>query len=205
MPIRPAEPPGTELVPESVAAHLLARAGELDAAAAAAAVPVAELRAAAVEAGISERAFEAALVEWRQAGAARGRPHGRGWRRRLRVGLLAAVAAVLLAGGAFAVSSARRRAGRPPQAGAPQAGAPQVDERFIMRCLGPGEVVGLVRQLGRLPPGVHAMVLDPTFAPRVLNLHGTRAQLNRARALLHEYEGAGASGCTPRPPAAGRR
>jgi hypothetical protein len=52
-----------ELLPKAVADRLLARASELDANSAS----IAELRAAATEAGISGHAFDAALAEVRQA------------------------------------------------------------------------------------------------------------------------------------------
>jgi hypothetical protein len=61
----PTRPPReSERLPESLAKSLLARASELDANSAA----VSELRAAALEAGISNAAFEAALAEYRQGG-----------------------------------------------------------------------------------------------------------------------------------------
>src|SRR5688572_27726870 len=62
--------PEPEVLTESVAARLLARASELDAARLAG-VSVSELRAAAVEAGISTRAFDAALAELQGAEQAR--------------------------------------------------------------------------------------------------------------------------------------
>ncbi|HEV8361990.1 MAG TPA: hypothetical protein VGQ52_00615 [Gemmatimonadaceae bacterium] len=59
---RPPGEPDAEVLPEQVASRLLTRASELDAAQRAGSV-VAELRAAATEAGISPAAFDAALSE----------------------------------------------------------------------------------------------------------------------------------------------
>src|SRR5688572_4542995 len=57
--------PDTEVLPDALATRVLARASELDAAFATG--TVANLRSAAVEAGISSRAFDAALAEVRAA------------------------------------------------------------------------------------------------------------------------------------------
>src|SRR4029450_3028146 len=62
--------PEADVLTEPVAARLLARASELDATGLAG-VSVSELRAAAVEAGISTRGFDAALAETQAAEQAR--------------------------------------------------------------------------------------------------------------------------------------
>lgn len=61
--------PNAEVLPDAVASRLLTRASELDAMHADS-LNVADLRAAASEAGISEAAFEAALGELRRTGSA---------------------------------------------------------------------------------------------------------------------------------------
>ena len=166
-----------EVLSEPVAARLLARASELDAADAQG-VSVAELRAAAVEAGISERAYEAALSE----------VHGRGPVRRVRAWVLTATMAVLLVGGAFAVVPVRTR----PASG-PQAGPRMVDEAILVRCLSPGEAAALVRP--HLQMAANTILVNPTRAPRILTIHATPAQLREVRALLDQYERGGSATC----------
>ena len=173
------DPLGAELpkaLPEPVAARVLARASELDAAAEG--VPVAQLRAAAVEAGISERAYEAALSE----------EHRGGPGRRLRTWVFTATTVVLLVSGAFAVAAVRAR----PVSG-PLAGPPMVDEAILVRCLSPGEAAALVRPRLQLP--ANTILVNPTHAPRILTLHATPAQLREVHALLDQYERSGSAAC----------
>ena len=199
MPPRPTDPPGAplpEVVPQPVAARLLARASELDAAYAAD-MPVADLRAAAVEAGISARAFEAALDEVQRAdpGLVAGPVVGPRRTRRSRAWLLGAAMAVLLVGGGLAVE-------RSQPAAESYTGAAMVDEAILLRCLSPGEAAALVRPL--VPLRANAITINPTRAPRILNVHATPAQLRELHALLDRYEGAGSAACVAGPAAEAR-
>jgi hypothetical protein len=181
--------PDTERLPEPAATQLLTRASELDAARAAV-FSVADLRAAASEAGISACAFDAALAELQGTGQAhvpdvRGQP-----RRRSRLWAFAAAGVALIAAGALAVSH------RAPAGEAAVPGAPMVDEAIVLRCLSPGEAAELIRPLLRLRS--NTVVYAPAHAPRVLTVRGTPAQLRHVKAVLEKYEGASSPACAPR-------
>lgn len=182
----PAEP-DAEVLPESAAARLLARASELDAARGAGAA-VTELRAAAAEAGISARAFDAALAELHGTGQARVPAVSGRLRRRPRTWALAAGLAALIGAGALAVTQTRVPAG---------AAAPVVEEAFLLRCLSPGEAAELIRPLLTLP--TNGIVYSPAHAPRVLTVRATPAQIQNARSVLDRYESAGSPACAPGP------
>ena len=178
--------PQTELLGDRDAQRLLARASELDAAGTGATVT--ELRAAAVEAGISGRAFDAALAEMQgeagsrdvtSAGPAR-------WHRRL--GTVAISGAVLLAVAALTII---------PRAVAPSvrqvdAGG-MIEETFVLRCLSEGEVAALVRPLLDLRKST--VVYAPAPAPRVLTIRATPEQLRKIRPLLERHDASGAPAC----------
>lgn len=187
MPHRPPADPAAELVPAAVAARLFARASELDAAGSGGA-PLSQLRAAAAEAGISARAFEAALAEGRAAGevgeSVVPAPH----RRLSRGRLLAAALITVLVIGALAVTRPWASAG---------VGPPVVEEAFLLRCLSPGEAAELVRPL--LGLRTNTVVISPEHAPRVLTIRGTPDQLREVRALLDRYEAAGSAACPVAP------
>jgi hypothetical protein len=179
-----------EVLPEPLAARLLDRASELDAALRTGA-PVAELRAAAAEAGISAAAFEAALAELRAAGEQRSskateRP------RRFRARPLVAG----LLGLAAFVSMAVIRI--PNQVGdAAAAAVPTVEQAFLLHCLSPGEAAELIRPLLQLP--VNTIVHSPARAPRVLRVRGTAEQMESVKALLDKHESAGSAACASPP------
>lgn len=180
-----------EILPEPVATRLLARASELDAARGAGA-EVAELRAAAAEAGITTRAFDAALAELRGSGEAQvpelsGRP-----RRRPRMTALAVGVVALIAVGALAVAR-----GSAPAGAATLAAAPIVEEALLLRCLSPGEAAELIRPLLQLP--TNSVAYSPARASRVLTIRATSAQMQRVRSMLEQYEGAGSAACAPYP------
>jgi hypothetical protein len=179
--------PDAEVLSDPVAERLLARASELDAADGAGA-PVADLRAAAAEAGISAGAFDAALAELHRAGQGRvsdvsGRPRRRMWARAVGV-------AVLIAAGTFAIMRSRV-----PTSATAAATTPMVEEAIVLRCLSPGEAAELVRPLLRLR--TNTVVYSPTHAPRVLTIRATPAQIQNVRSLLDRREGAGAPACAP--------
>lgn len=181
-----------EVLPEPVATRLIDRAIELDRALRTGA-PVAELRAAAAEAGISAAAFEAALAELRAAEGQRiFTPTEQPRRSRARP-----LVAVLLGLAAFA-SMAFFRAITP--AGDAAATVPVVEQAFLLRCLSPGEAAELIRPLLQLP--TNTIVHSPARAPRVLRVGGTAEQLVSVKALLDKHESAGSAACAT-PPAPG--
>jgi hypothetical protein len=172
---RPAAPDAEVLSPP-VAARLLDRASELDAALRAGAA-VSDLRAAATEAGISAHAFDAALAELRDDpgidGAQRTRRRSRLW--------TAAVAGI-----AVLATIAVWTVGRTPVA------TSVAEQSFVLRCLSPREAARLVRPL----LGENGVTLiTPAQAPRVLTIRGTPAQLRDAKALLDKQDAAGSAAC----------
>jgi hypothetical protein len=196
--------PEAEVLTESVAARLLTRASELDAARLAG-VSVSELRAAALEAGISTQAFDAALAELQGAelqgaelqGAEQARvpdvsaqprraPKTRALAAKVTALVFAAGALILFLGRVTTVASA------PP-------GPPLVEETVLLRCLSPGEAAALIRPLfGLRTDGV--VLYAPQRAERVLIIRATPSQLRRAKAVLEEHEGTGSAACAARPP-----
>ena len=186
--------PEPDVLTESVAARLLARASELDAARVAG-VSVSELRAAAVEAGISTRAFDAALAELQGAEQARVPDVSAQPRRAPKTRALAAkVTALVFAAGALILFLGRVTtvASAPP-------GPPLVEETVLLRCLSPGEAAALIRPLfGLRTDGV--VLYAPQRAERVLIIRATPSQLRRAKAVLEEHESVGSAACTARPP-----
>ena len=185
MPKRRSPDPVHETLRDPAAATLFARAAELDALETAG-TPVAGLRAAAVEAGISERAFDTALAEL-HAGPPRAAGEHSG--SRTAAGRRALVATI----GALAVAGAlawRVGAGRPMGAG-----VPMVEESIALRCLEPGDAAELVRPHLRLSS--NTVVFAPAKAPHVLTVRGTLAQLEHVKAVLDEHEAAGAPACGP--------
>ena len=182
----PPREPAPDTLPESAVARLLARASELDAPRAAA-LDVAALRAAAVEAGISAHSFDAALAELRAAGPGlpdvRERPR---WRSRLWA--LAAVALALVTVSTYGVSRVIV-----PSGPAVEIGAPMVEEALLLECLSPGEAAELIRPLLRHPS--NTVVASPQHAPRVLTIRGTPTQLRDERSLLQRHETPGTAAC----------
>jgi hypothetical protein len=186
---RPKSEPDPEVLPDPVAERLLARASELDVAHGAGSA-IADLRASAAEAGISARAFEAALAELKNDEQARVPEVSRQPRQRRRMWVFAAVAA-LMTTGAYAVS---RRATPPAESAVP--GAPIIEEAILLRCLTPGEAAELIRPLLRLRSNTIVSAAD---APRVLTIRATPAQLQTVKSVLDKYENAGSSACPARP------
>ena len=111
-----------DVLPDAIASRLLARASELDALRDDD-VAVADLRAAAAEAGISGPAFDAALSELRRTGRVQTSAAVPRRRRGLRLGAALVAGAALLAGATFAVtrptpskSASEARSGEPLKA-----------------------------------------------------------------------------------------
>lgn len=125
-------PPISNVLPDAIASRLLARASELDALRNDD-VAVADLRAAAAEAGISAPAFDAALAELRHTGrvpANDGLPRRR---RGVRSGAALLAGAVVIAAGILvtrlpspSIDASKTRPGEPPRATAAIAGPAQV-------------------------------------------------------------------------------
>jgi hypothetical protein len=184
---RPTDP---DVLPDAVTTRLLERASELDAAQRMG-MTIAELRAAAAEAGISAHAFDTALAELDAteqppvvAPRAKPRRYGR------LLAFTSGVIAVLVAISGIAVTRTPAPAG---------VGDPTVEQAFLLRCLSPGQAAVLVRPLLDLP--TNTVVVSPN-APGVLTVRGTPAQLGRVRALLDGYDGPGGPACARGPASA---
>lgn len=176
--------PAPEVLSEPVRARLLERATELDSAYRAGGT-VAELRAAAIEAGISAPAFDAALAELRDAEQPRPsvtqapiKPR-RPWRP-----FAAAIAALVALG---SVGLARN----PTPA---SASAPMIEESIRLRCLSSGQAADLARPFLRLP--TNTVVYSPERTPGELTIRATREQIDNVRAALNRNDGAGSPACT---------
>lgn len=168
----PRSQPRREVLTDQMAQRILARAAELDAAQKAA-VEVANLRAAAVEAGISSSAFDSALDEIQgdaQPPAAPSR------RRGPRSRALILGASVLVVFGAMAVT----RAVAPVR-------IPMAEQAFLLRCLPAGEAAELIRPM--LGP-TSTVAVSPARAPSTLTVRSTPEHMARVRAFLDERDGA---------------
>jgi hypothetical protein len=175
-----------EVLSEPTAARLLARASELDELRRAGST-VAELRAAAAEAGISAPAFEAALTELQAAGQAplpdvKKPPRPRSRLRTLAAGGMVALVFV------STVLFFRGGAAEPP--------ARMVEESILLRCLSPSEAADLVRPLLRTNGGTAA---SDRAGRNVLTISATPEQLERVRSTIAEHEREGSIACTIRP------
>ena len=175
-----------EVLSNPVAERVLTRASELDAALRGGRLAVSELRSAAVEAGISPEAFDAALAEVRGAENAESpvvpeRDRARRWR------WAAVAAAALLAVGSLGVAR---------QAVPDAAGVPVIDRTFLLRCLSVDQAAALVRPV--LDLRTNAVKSSGTG---VLSVRATAQQIEKVQAMLDSYDGAGAPACARTPPA----
>ncbi|MEO7520176.1 MAG: hypothetical protein ABIW79_00030 [Gemmatimonas sp.] len=190
-----------EVVPAEVAARLLARASELDMqygddnAVVTQSVEidlraVTDLRKAAIEAGISRRAFDAAFAELGRVEQDRVPDVSRRPMRRSRMWGLVAAAVTVIAAGAIAVEQSRPW----------MPTAATVEEAFVLRCITAEEATPLVLSVVGDPRNTQLTI--HTSAPRVLTIRTTPAQMRNVRAVLAEYEGTGSpAGCaTAGPP-----
>lgn len=180
----------SEPLSDAEAERLLGRASELDAVRTAVS-SVADLRAAAGEAGISAPAFDAALAELHEDSGGVEREIGRQPPRRSRRWALSGLVAALFAAGALLVTLQRA-----PTGGDATAGAPGIEEALLLHCVSPAEAAALIRPILSLPWNT---IVVREEAPRVLTLRATPDQLQRAKELLAKYEGAESSSCAPRP------
>jgi len=179
----------SEVLSNPVAERVLTRASELDAALRGGTLAVSELRSAAVEAGISPEAFDAALAEVRDAEDAETpnvaeRPPARRWR------WVAIGAMALIAVGSLGV--ARQVVPDP-------AAVPMVDRTFLLRCLSVDQAAALVRPVLDLRTNV-----VKSSATGVLSVHATAEQIEKVQSMLDSYDGAGAPACARTPPASTR-
>jgi hypothetical protein len=156
---------------DAEAAKLLALASDLDALHRASA-SLADLQAAAHEAGISEQAFEAAVGELRRDAS---RPHRARW-------ITAVLVAILLLAGGLTY---RRLAPAPLPA--------TTEEAFLLKCLPATDAADLVRPLVR--DVWSTVVIDPTRSPRILTVRTTTPQLDRIRDLLRQHDGGAIPSC----------
>jgi hypothetical protein len=173
--------PDSDAVPQPVAERILTRASELDAALTAN-VQLTDLRAAAKEAGISTRAFDAALAEFQasEQGPAVVTRSRRRWRP---LALLAACIA-LIAGAAVAVF------GRTVAVS-----VSMVDATVSLRCLSAEEAIRLVRPYLPLP----ANLVRIQHGSAVLTIRATVQQLRQIETVIEEYDGNGSPACAARP------
>jgi hypothetical protein len=154
-----------ELLTQTAARQLLERAGQIDSDS----TSVDTLRAAAREAGISEAAFEAALVEMRRKSAADPKLQPSRFRRRLVMGIVAG--AMLLAGAVFyaiprSVESAR---------------TDMVDHEIVVQCLSMTVAQDIAQAL-LVEPGNEVQLSQGS---RVLRVRATAAQV---RTLTSTFE-----------------
>ena len=178
----------SEVLSNPVAERVLSRASELDAALRGGTMAVSELRSAAVEAGISPEAFDAALAEVRDAEAAPAPnvaepPSTHRWRWML------GIAAVLLTVGTLGVARVTPNA----------AGVPMIERTFLLRCLSAGQAARLVRPVLDLP--ANRVTASPDG---MLIVNATSAQIEKVQSVLDPYEGAGAPACATAPSPAPR-
>jgi hypothetical protein len=149
-------PPERELLTQAAARQLLERAGEIDADS----TSVDALRAAAREAGISEAAFEAALIEMR------GRKVTEPPRRsRAKTVIMAAVAAAMLFGASVFVIIPSR---------AERAQAGMVDHETLVQCLPMPMAQDIARTILTSPE--NQMQMSP--GSRVMRVRATPEQFN---------------------------
>jgi len=169
--------PDAEVLPAPVAERLLTRASELDAARTAG-TAVAELRAAAAEAGISAGAFDAALGELRRADQAPSPVSAvstRRWRR-LFFGL-AGVGAIVLAAATIVI---------PTRLVGPATGN-IVEHTIQLNCLSADKAVDLIRPLLKDPANT---IVRPGNASRTLIIHATPEQLQNVREAIDQVDNA---------------
>jgi len=172
----------SKVLSEPVAARLLERASELDAARSAG-LQVEELRAAATQAGISASAFDAALDELQRTGEPavavenERRPRHRS-RWTLTVGFVAMGAAFLLYGIGRNVA--------PVEA--------VVQRSFPLQCLSLAEAGALIRPI----LAENGVAYAPANAQRVLTVRATQAQIDKVRSVLDQQESAGSPACAVR-------
>lgn len=184
--------PVPKALPEPLAARLLERASELDAAHRAHFVDVAALRAAANEAGISERAFNEALAEL-EGHPPTAETSSKSQRPRRRGTLAAAAAAFALSAllvfrlAAPAPGSVRARSA---PARAVAAGAEIVEQSYTLPCAPSADA------LDRIRDGLaHASSIRTRSNSPVIEIRATIAGHREIKALLARYSSDGTLSC----------
>lgn len=168
-----------KVLPEHDATRLLERASELDVARIAGS-SVADLRAAAAEAGISAHSFDAALAEMQRDAnptvlAHQARPRGRFWKWAFAALAMTVFVAMLVVARTVVVPVPS-----------------MVEETILLRCLTPGEAGELIRPVLRDHEG--RVVARSAEGARTIKIRATPEQLQQVRAILEKYErGEGAS------------
>ena len=169
-----------KILPDRVATRVLERASELEALRRAGA-SVADLRAAALEAGISESAFEEALGEIQRAESAAVPQVRRPTRSRVRLAI-AVSAFVLIVTGLYV---SRRVAPAPPAV---------VQETFTLKCMPANEAASMLRPIMLESGSIGFSMRIPTE----LTITGTPDQLRQARSILAEQDVPGSPACPVR-------
>jgi xanthosine utilization system XapX-like protein len=165
--------PDGEILPDAVTARVLTRASELDALRRTGAT-VAELRAAATEAGISAEAFDAALAELEEAESTQVSTAVVGTRRRSKLKVVMALVALLALGVAFALARMVEPRGAP-------AAVTTVEQTLPLGCLTPTRLSELVR------PVVDPQTTTISFSdgsPSVFTIRATPAEIEKVKAVL---------------------
>jgi hypothetical protein len=172
-----------EVLSEPTAARLLARASELDELRRAGST-VAELRAAAAEAGISAPAFDAALTELQQQAVQAPAPDVIRKPRRLgRVFGLAMASMIALLFGARMLFPV-------PGSSAPAVGISE--ETILLNCLARGDAAELVKRHFRTNGSNVTIDIRTSGA---LIVRGTPQQVETARTVIEDFERENANSC----------
>ena len=156
--------PDPELLSQAAARELLERAGEIDSDT----TSVDTLRVAAREAGISDAAFEAALVEMRGRIAVRTEPTPSPWRRRFILTIVAG--AMLLFAGVVVI---------PRLVGAPKT-EPVTDHDILVQCLPMRMAQDIAQKLMTLPDNE----VQLSKGSRVLRVRATAAQIKTLQSIF---------------------
>jgi len=167
--------PVRDVIPEDARERILRRASELDAMRGG--VRVADLRAAAAEAGISRDAFDAALAEEHAPRTPSTATHHR--RRAAVVAMAALVVAIMFWPSERPTSTA---------AGVPKGAL--VEQTFFLRCISPHDAMTAIRK-NLQQPGIASMWA--TVGSNAVTLEASGADIERVRAALAKVDGAGGS------------
>ena len=166
---RPRPRVDTDVVSDAMTARVLARASELDVLRRAGAT-VAELRAAATEAGISAEAFNDALAEMQNAEVARPMA---GVARRTRLKAMVSAVALVIGLGLFALMRTT-----------PVVPA-TVEHALDLRCLTPPQVAELVRPL--TDPKTTTITFS-SHTPDRFTIRATSGDIARVRSVLEQQQ-----------------
>lgn len=164
--------PDAEVLPAKVAERVLKRASELDAAHATG-TAVAELRAAAAEAGISAHAFEAALGELQEVDQEPAPASTRRWRG-LFIGL-AALGAVVLAAAMIVI----------PARLAPRATPGMAEHTILLNCAPADQVIERIRPLLTDP---NNSIVRPGNTASTIIVRVTPEQMQKVQGVIDQVD-----------------